>query len=81
MPVNTGANCSKASVSYGEGRACVCSSGDGSVIEMKDSSEFYLTKNGLGTNVHLNRGSIGVEAAKQGSGHLFVDKATRSCRL
>ncbi len=47
--------------------------GDGSVIEMKDSSELYLTKNGLGTTVHLNRGSIVVEAAKQGSGHLFVD--------
>jgi len=40
---------------------------------MKDSSELYLTKNGLGTTVHLNRGSIVVEAAKQGSGHLFVD--------
>src|SRR5258705_5502372 len=40
---------------------------------MKDSFEFYLTKNGLGTTVHLNRGSIVVEAAKQGKQHLFVD--------
>jgi hypothetical protein len=47
--------------------------GDGSVIEMKDRSEFYLTKNGQGTTIHLNRGSIVVEAAKQGSGHLFVE--------
>jgi hypothetical protein len=47
--------------------------GDGSVIEMKDRSEFYLTKNSLGTTIHLNRGAIVVEAAKQGRQHLFVD--------
>ena len=47
--------------------------GDGSVIEMKDRSEFYLTKNSLGTTIHLNRGAIVVEAAKQGKQHLFVD--------
>jgi hypothetical protein len=47
--------------------------GDGSVIEMKDRSEFYLTKNTQGTTIHLNRGAIVVEAAKQGKQHLFVD--------
>ncbi|MDQ5847001.1 MAG: FecR domain-containing protein [Acidobacteriota bacterium] len=47
--------------------------GDGSVIEVKDRSEFYLTKNGQGTTIHLNRGAIVVEAAKQGKQHLFVD--------
>ncbi|HEV7796761.1 MAG TPA: FecR family protein, partial [Pyrinomonadaceae bacterium] len=47
--------------------------GDGSVIEMKDRSEFSLTKNSLGTTIHLNRGAIVVEAAKQGKQHLFVD--------
>ena len=47
--------------------------GDGSVIEMKDRSEFYLTKNSLGTTIHLNRGAIIVEAAKQGKQHLFVE--------
>ena len=47
--------------------------GDGSVIEMKDRSEFSLTNNSLGTTIHLNRGAIVVEAAKQGKQHLFVD--------
>lgn len=47
--------------------------GDGSVIEMKDRSEFSITKNAQGTTLHLNRGAVLVEAAKQGSGHLFVD--------
>jgi len=47
--------------------------GDGSMIEMKDRSEFSITKNARGTTIHLNRGAIVVEAAKQGSGHLFVD--------
>ncbi|MDQ1728237.1 MAG: hypothetical protein QOD33_362 [Pyrinomonadaceae bacterium] len=47
--------------------------GDGSVIEMKERSEFSLTKNSLGTTIHLNRGAILVEAAKQGKQHLFVD--------
>jgi hypothetical protein len=47
--------------------------GDGSVIEMKDRSELSLSKNSLGTTIHLNRGAIVVEAAKQGKQHLFVD--------
>ena len=47
--------------------------GDGSVIEMKERSEFFLTNNSLGTTIHLNRGAIVVEAAKQGKRHLFVD--------
>ncbi|MBC8030613.1 MAG: FecR domain-containing protein [Pyrinomonadaceae bacterium] len=47
--------------------------GDGSVIEMKDRSEFSITKNAQGTTIHLNRGALVVEAAKQDRGHLFVD--------
>ena len=47
--------------------------GDGSVIEMKDRSEFYITKNSQGTTIHLDRGAIVVEAAKQDKQHLFVD--------
>ncbi len=46
---------------------------DGTLIEMKDRSELYLTKNGQGTTIHLNRGNIVVEAAKQKDGKLFVE--------
>ena len=55
-----------------DGRAVVRLS-DGSLIEMKDRSELYLTKSGNGTTIHLNRGSIVVEAAKQKDGKLFVE--------
>jgi hypothetical protein len=74
LPVGTGAKLQKGErVRTAKDARAFVRLGDGSVIEMKDSSELYLTKNGLGTTVHLNRGSIVVEAAKQGSGHLFVD--------
>ena len=55
-----------------DGRAVV-RLGDGSLIEMKDRSELYLTKAGKGTTIHLSRGSIVVEAAKQKDGQLFVE--------
>ncbi len=47
--------------------------GDGSMIEMKDRSELWVSKNLQGTTIHLNRGSIVVEAAKQRGERLFVD--------
>lgn len=46
---------------------------DGSTIEMRDRSEFFITRNAQGTTIHLNRGAIVVEAAKQKNQHLFVD--------
>ena len=49
--------------------------GDGSVVEMKDRTEFYITQNGQGATIHLDRGSIVVEAAKQGKQHLYVQTA------
>jgi len=57
-----------------DGRAVV-RLGDGSLIEMKDRSELYLSQSGKGTTIHLNRGSIVVEAAKQKNGQLFVETA------
>lgn len=47
--------------------------GDGTAIEMRERSELYLTKSGEGTTIHLSRGSIVVEAAKQRDGKLFVE--------
>ncbi|MEK6335870.1 MAG: FecR domain-containing protein [Acidobacteriota bacterium] len=46
--------------------------GDGSTIEMKDRSEFSINQTLRGTTVHLGRGSVIVEAAKQ-KGRMFVD--------
>ncbi|HEU4433008.1 MAG TPA: FecR domain-containing protein, partial [Pyrinomonadaceae bacterium] len=47
--------------------------GDGSTIEMRDRSELYLTKSGKETTIHLSRGNIVVEAAKQKDGKLYVE--------
>ena len=46
---------------------------DGSLIEMRERSELFLTKTGKETTIHLSRGSIVVEAAKQKDGKLFVE--------
>jgi hypothetical protein len=46
--------------------------GDGSLIEMKDRSEFSINQTLRGTTLHLSRGSVIVEAAKQ-KGNLFVE--------
>jgi hypothetical protein len=45
---------------------------DGSLVEVKDRSEFSIDKNGTDTTIHLGRGNVIVQAAQQKAGRLFV---------
>jgi ferric-dicitrate binding protein FerR (iron transport regulator) len=52
---------------------------DGSVVELRERSGYSASQAGNDLTIHLDRGSIIVEAAKRRSGHLFV--ATADCRV
>ena len=52
---------------------------DGSVVELRERSGYSASQAGNDLTIHLDRGSIIVEAAKRRSGHLFV--ATADCHV
>lgn len=52
---------------------------DGSKVEMGNRSELAVREGWWDTTIRLGRGKVIVEAAKQGSGHLYV--STNDCRV
>jgi hypothetical protein len=52
---------------------------DGSIVELRERSEFSTSQTARDLTIRLGRGSVIVQAAHRSSGHLFV--ATPDCRV
>jgi hypothetical protein len=61
------------------GSAATLTLRDGSLVEMGEHAEFNVTARRRDTTVHLERGSIIVQAAKRRTGHLYV--ASNDCTV
>lgn len=52
---------------------------DGSMVELRERSDFTIAETRRDVTIRLTRGSVIVEAAERASGHLYV--STRDCRV
>ncbi|MFZ0752045.1 MAG: FecR domain-containing protein, partial [Pyrinomonadaceae bacterium] len=73
QPLTSGAKLARGQViRTAKGASATVRLGDGTLIEMKDRSEFSVNQTLRGTTIHLGSGSVIVEAAKQ-KDRLFLD--------
>jgi uncharacterized protein (TIGR03435 family) len=78
-PLRSGEPVQPAQVLRSSGRGAVLALGDGSVVEMRSQSELALERADDGVRVRLDKGGVIVKAAKQRSGHLYVQ--TKDARV
>ena len=79
-PVAQGTNVAAGGeVRTGKDSGAIVRLSDGSKVEVRERSSFTVSESGSDLTIHLNRGSVIVEAAKRRFGHLYV--ATRDCTV
>ncbi len=80
VPLETGASVDASDlVRTGKDSDAILRLSDGSKVELGNRTELGVREGWRDTTIRLGRGKIIVEAAKQGSGHLYV--STNDCRV